>query len=70
MKMYMYNNGELVAYLFSKKRFIKVLNSLGISNWKKFLKTYNSDDTEQIVFAFADRNWKYKKIVFSKSSVS
>lgn len=46
------------------------LLSLGISNWKKFLKTYNSDDTEQIVFAFADRNWKYKKIVFSKSSVS
>lgn len=69
MRMYIYEDGYLVAYLFNKKRLIKVLNTWGISNWKEFLKKdYTSDDTEQMVFAFADNNWKYKKIVGNKIS--
>lgn len=46
---------------FNKKKLIKVLNSLGISNWKQFLYNYNADDTEMIMNEFEKRGWKFKK---------
>ena len=53
-----------VACHFNKKRLIKALTSLGISNWKKFLKEdYNSDDTECVISIFDDHGWKYKRQV-------
>ena len=45
---------------FNKKKLIKVLNSLGISNWKQFLYNYNADDTEMIMNEFEKRGWKFK----------
>ena len=46
---------------FNKKKLIKVLNSLGISNWKQFLYNYNADDKEMIMNEFEKRGWKFKK---------
>lgn len=46
---------------FNKKKLIKILNSLGISNWKQFLYNYNADDTEMIMNEFEKRGWKFKK---------
>ena len=46
---------------FNKKKLIKVLNSLGISNWKQFLYNYNADDTEMIMNEFEKHGWKFKK---------
>lgn len=31
---------------FNKKKFIKILNSLGISDWKSFLYNYTANDTQ------------------------
>ena len=31
---------------FNKKKLIKVLNSLGISDWKEFLYNYQADDSD------------------------
>lgn len=51
------------AYLFNKKRLIKVLASYGITDWKGFLKSeYTSDDTEQVIAEFDANGWKYKKL--------
>lgn len=51
------------AYLFNKKRLIKVLAGWGIGNWKEFLKSeYTSDDTQEIMSYFDEHGWRYKKI--------
>ena len=66
MKAMFANNYEInieTAYLFNKKRLIKVLAGWGISNWKEFLKSeYTSDDTEQVIEEFKLNGWKYKKL--------
>lgn len=49
---------------FNKKKLIKVLNSLGISDWKDFLRNeYTSDDTLEIMSYFDEHGWRYKKIL-------
>lgn len=48
---------------FNKKRLIKAMNYLGISNWKEFLQNeYTSDDTQEIMSYFDEHGWHYKKI--------
>ena len=47
---------------FNKKKFIKILNSLGISDWKFFLYNYTTDDTQLMMDEFEKRGWQYKKI--------
>lgn len=69
MKMMYIEDGYVIAYLFAKKHFIKVLSGWGVKNWKRFLKTeYTSDDTEQMVSEFETKNWKCKEIVLNKIS--
>ncbi len=64
MFMNNYETGKKTAYLFNKKRLIKVLAGLGISNWKEFLKSeYTSDDTEQVIEAFELNGWNYRKLL-------
>ena len=47
---------------FNKKKFIKILNQLGISDWKFFLYNYTADDTQLMMDEFEKRGWQYKKI--------
>ena len=46
----------------AKKKFIKILNSLGISDWKSFLYNYTANDTQLMMDEFEKRGWRYKKI--------
>lgn len=49
---------------FNKKRLLKALNYLGISNWKEFLKNeYTSADTLEVMDYFDEHGWNYKKIL-------
>lgn len=49
---------------FNKKRLIKAMDYLGISDWKEFLKNeYTSDDTQEIMNYFDDNGWHYKKVL-------
>ena len=58
-----YETETEVAYVFNKKRLIRVLAGWGIGNWKEFLKSeYTSDDTEQVIAEFDANGWKYKKL--------
>ena len=50
------------AYVFNKKRLIRVLASLGISDWKAFLYNYQADDTQLMMDEFDKRGWNYKKV--------
>ena len=47
---------------FNKKKLIKVLNSLGISDWKAFLYNYQADETQLMMDEFDKRGWNYKKV--------
>lgn len=48
---------------FNKKRLIKAINHLGISDWKGFLQNeYTSDDVWEIIGYFDEHGWQYKKI--------
>ncbi|MCC4485309.1 hypothetical protein [Limosilactobacillus reuteri] len=48
---------------FNKKRLIKAMNHLGISDWKEFLQNeYTTDDTWEIMSYFDEHGWRYKKI--------
>lgn len=48
---------------FNKKRLIKAMNHLGISDWKEFLQNeYTTDDTQEIMSYFDEHGWRYKKI--------
>lgn len=49
---------------FNKKRLIKAMKHLGISDWKDFLRNeYTSDDTLEIMSYFDEHGWRYKKIL-------
>lgn len=49
---------------FNKKRLIKAIQSLGVSDWKQFLRDeYISDDTQEIMNYFDEHGWNYKKIL-------
>ena len=47
---------------FNKKRLIKAMDHLGISDWKNFLRNeYTSEDTVEIMSYFDEHGWSYKK---------
>ena len=49
--------------IMDKKRLIKAMNHLGISDWKEFLQNeYTTDDTWEIMSYFDEHGWRYKKI--------
>ena len=61
---YLYDYPTMFSVYFNKKRLIKAIQSLGVSNWKQFLREeYVSDDTQEIMNYFDEHGWSYKKIL-------
>lgn len=63
MERNLWEEGSIVyECYFNKKKLIKVLHSLGISNWKWFIYKPQAEDTELMMREFDKRGWHYKEI--------